>query len=269
MNDKTLNIEEVQCLVWYGLTTRQIKSIDLDAFDKLYGENTVVFDAWLEKAERLFDKEYKLGIRILSIQDVEYPQSLRAIGDDAPALIHLLGDISLLQPTDPVAIIRARASDRDGLSAAYTLGKRYADEGKVVVSGLALGCDRAAHEGCLDGGGKTIAVVASGLDVTHPAENKPLQSRILANGGLLLAEQHLGVKANPTRLIARNRLQAALSAEVILAQCPEHSGSMHTMRFARKYHKKSYAVAFSKAAEINGGNRLLIESEQATPIKLC
>ncbi|MCM1139350.1 MAG: DNA-protecting protein DprA [Muribaculum sp.] len=267
MNDKILTIEEVQCLVWHGLSSRQIKAIDLDSFDKLYDENPDDFDAWLEKAEKMFDKEYKLGIRIPSIQDEEYPQSLRAIGDDAPSLIHLLGDTSLLKSTDSVAVIGARAADRDGLSAAYSLGKRYASDGKVVVSGLALGCDRAAHEGCLDAGGKTIAVVASGLDITHPSENKPLQDRILANGGLLLSEQLLGVKANPTRLIARNRLQAALSSEVILAQCPEHSGSMHTMRFARKYRKKCYAVEFPRYTEINGGNKLLIESNQALPLK--
>ena len=116
-------------------------------------------------------------------------------------------------------------------------------------------------------GGETIAVVASGLNITHPIENRPLQSRIIENDGLLLSEQPFGVKANPSRLVARNRLQVALSESVILAQSPEQSGSMHTMRFARKYYKKSYAVEFSKYTEINGGNRLLIESRQAIPLK--
>ena len=78
-------------------------------------------------------------------------------------------------------------------------------------------------------------IMTSGLDIVHPKENAPLQQRILENGGLILSEQPWGVKANPTRLIARNRLQAALSNTVVLAECPEQSGSMHTMRFARKY----------------------------------
>ena len=108
-----------------------------------------------------------------------------------------------------------------------------------MVSGLALGCDAAAHRGCLDVKGGTIAIVGNGLDITHPRENKVLEDSILRNDGLMLSEQTIGVKANPTRLVARNRLQAALSEAVILAQCPAQSGSLHTMRFARKYGRES------------------------------
>ena len=231
MNENRLTIEEVQCLVWHGLTPAQIKKTDIDAFDALYDENQELFDEWLEKAEKLFDKEYALGIKIISIQDDNYPKQLLAIGNDAPPLIHLQGNTKLIERNDSVAIIGARAADRQGLDASFSLGVRFATEGKVIVSGLAFGCDKAAHEGCLSVSGETIAIVASGLDITHPIENKPLQNRILENGGLLLSEQHIGIKANPSRLVARNRLQAALSESVILAQCPERSGSMHTMRF--------------------------------------
>ncbi|MCM1138590.1 MAG: DNA-protecting protein DprA [Muribaculum sp.] len=267
MNDNKLTIEEIQCLIWFGITPIQIRKTDLDAFDNLYNENQEQFDAWLDKAERLFDKEFEMGVKIVSIQDDNYPKQLLAIGDDAPPLIHLLGNSKLIERTDSVAIIGARAADRQGLDAAFTLGVKYASEGKVIVSGLALGCDKAAHEGCLSASGETIAIVASGLDIIHPIENKQLQSRILETGGLVLSEQHIGVQANPSRLVARNRLQAALSESVILAQCPDRSGSMHTMRFARKYHKKSYAVAYPKYTEINGGNKLLIESKQAFPLR--
>ena len=179
-----------------------------------------------------------------------------------------MGNVSLLKRDNAVAIIGARAADKQGVAAAYSLGKRYGGNCAVVVSGLALGCDSAAHQGCLDAGGETIAVVASGLDITHPRENKPLQDRIIANNGLLLSEQLIGTKANPTKLVARNRLQAALSHSVILAQCPEHSGSMHTMRFARKYKKVSLAVEYSSYSAINGGNLLLLDSELASPIKV-
>lgn len=267
MNDNKLTIEEIQCLKWFGLTPHQVRNTDLADFERLYDENQEQFDAWLYKAEKLFDKEYEMGIKIMSIQDDNYPANLLAIGNDAPLIIHLLGNSKLIERTDSVAIIGARAADRPGLDAAFSLGAKYASEGKVIVSGLALGCDKAAHEGCLSVGGETIAVVASGLNITHPIENIPLQSRIIDNDGVLLSEQPFGVKANPTRLVARNRLQAALSESVILAQCPEQSGSMHTMRFARKYHKTSYAVEFPKCTEINGGNRLLIESKQAIPLR--
>ncbi len=267
MNDNKLTIEEVQCLLWHGLTSIQIKKTSLDAFDAMYNENQEKFDEWLDKAEHLFDKEYEIGVKVISIQEDSYPANLSAIGDDAPPLIHLLGNSKLIERTDSVAIIGARAADRQGLDAAFTLGAKYASEGKVIVSGLAVGCDKAAHEGCLSVGGETIAIVASGLDITHPKENISLQKRILDNNGLLISEQPFSVKANPSRLVARNRLQAALSESVILAQCPEQSGSMHTMRFARKYYKKSYAVEFSKYTEINGGNRLLIDSKQAISLR--
>lgn len=268
MDDDRLTLEEIQCLVWHGLSVTRIRDMRVAGFDRLYNDNERQFDQWLDKAEQIFDRQQNLGIRTCSIQDNAYPSPLKAIGDDAPPLIHLLGNCDLLKCNNTVAIIGARSADRHGVSAAYSLGKRFAKNGNVVVSGLAIGCDTAAHQGCLDAAGDTVAIVASGLDITHPRENKPLQERIISNNGLILSEQLIGTKANPTRLIARNRLQAALSQTVILAQCPGQSGSMHTMRFARKYKKISMAVEFPSYSEINGGNRLLLESGLASPIKI-
>ena len=141
-----------------------------------------------------------------------------------------------------------------------------AKNGEVVISGMALGCDTAAHQGCLSVNGKTIAIVASGLDITHPKENKPLQDRILQNEGLLLSEQVIGLKANPTRLIARNRLQAALCQKLIVAECPIHSGTMHTVRFAQKYEKKIYAGQFTHYNQGNSRNEYLLKNKIALPI---
>ena len=91
---------------------------------------------------------------------------------DAPPLIHLLGNKELITSDHCVTIIGARNANKEGLSAAYQLAKSFASDGHPIVSGLALGCDTAAHQGCLDVGGKTIAVVASGLDITHPKIKK-------------------------------------------------------------------------------------------------
>ena len=109
-----------------------------------------------------------------------------------------------------------------------------------------------------DGG--TIAIVATGLNLVHPRENIPLQEEILQKGGLILSEQPLGVKANPTRLVARNRLQAALSEEIVVAECPEHSGTMHTVRFAQKYSKKVKAARLPYDKEENSGNKYIIDT---------
>lgn len=190
--------------------------------------------------------------------DSNFPRRLRRIGDDCPEVIYCRGNLDLLRQHNRVAIIGARAADDEGCGAAYRLGQVWARYGYVVVSGLALGCDTAAHRGCLDEGGKTIAIVASGLDICHPKENKALEQEIIDKGGLIISEQPLGVKANPTRLVARNRLQAALSNIVILAQSPSTGGSMYTIDFARRYGKRIQAVKFDHESEINGGNFLLL-----------
>jgi DNA processing protein len=97
-------------------------------------------------------------------------------------------------------------------------------------------------------------------------ELKVMKHLINKNGGLILSEQPLGIKANPTRLVARNRLQAALSEEVVVAECPVHSGTMHTVRFAQKYGKMIKAANFPYSKEENSGNKYIITTGIGTGI---
>ena len=192
--------------------------------------------------------------------DELFPEYFRTIGEDCTDRIYVMGNIDLLQIEHKVAIIGSRTTTRAGISKAYDLALGYAKKGYVVVSGLALGCDAAAHRGCMAGCAGTIAIVATGLDLVHPRENIPLQEEILRKGGLILSEQPLGIKANPARLVARNRLQAALSDEVVVAECPIHSGTMHTVRYAQKYGKTIKAAKFPYDKEENSGNRFIINT---------
>ena len=193
-------------------------------------------------------------------EDEFFPEAFKAIGEDCPERIYAMGNLDLLKREHMVAIIGSRKATRTGNSKAYDLGISYAKKGYVVVSGLALGCDASAHRGCMAADGGTIAIVATGLNLVHPRENIPLQEEILRKGGLILSEQPLGVKANPTRLVSRNRLQAALSEEVIVAECPKHSGTMHTVRFAQKYGKKVKAARLPYDKEKNSGNKYIIDT---------
>ena len=263
--ENKLNIDEVMALAMTGMGTDQIRKMTLQDFDRLYDENSDL-EGYIDKANKILDKQEAKGIKSLSVQDEDFPKRLLEIGKDCPTIIHILGNTDLLKEGKAVAIIGARSADKEGNSKAYELGKKYSEEGYVVVSGLALGCDSAGHNGCLDAGGKTIAIVGSGLDIIHPKENTALQKRILENGGLILSEQPIGVKASPRTLVQRNRLQAALSDTIILAQCPSESGSLHTMRFARKYKKKSLAFKYPKRNDANAGNFDLIESGLASPV---
>lgn len=263
MNDN-LTTEQILCLQLLGYKASAIIKADACFFNRVMSDNEAAEEA-LRKAELLFDRQRRIGVRTLPFYHQDFPEELRKIGDECPPLIHLKGNMELLGKK-AVAVIGARQADRRGCGAAYKLGAGYGGKGWVVISGLAMGCDAAAHRGCLDAKGGTIAVVATGLDLTHPKENKPLQDMILSAGGLLMSEQAAGVKANPARLVARNRLQAAMSEKVIVAQCPEHSGTMHTVRFALRYGKSICAVRFDRRDALSSGNSYLLDTGLALPV---
>lgn len=264
MNSSDLVPEQILCLQLLNYKSSDILKANQAFFDKVMNEQDIAEELF-EKAVSVLKKQEKLDIYTLPFNHPQFPDCLIKIGDDCPPLIHLLGDIDLLKRKS-VAVIGARKADERGCEAANKWGAEYAKKGYVVVSGLALGCDTAAHLGCLAAKGKTIAIVATGLDITHPKENKFLQELILANGGLLLSEQIIGVKANPTRLIARNRLQAALSEKIVIAQCPMQSGTMHTVRFALKYKKEIYAARLNSYDMNSFGNDYLIKEQIAKPL---
>lgn len=228
----------------------------------------------LDKARYILEKQAKAGVVTIPYYADEYPRHFCGLGNDAPPLIHVLGNRELLNREDNVTIIGSRAADRDGLAAASRMAEQIGGAGHVVISGLAEGCDTAAHRGCLDAGGQTVAIVASGLDIVYPKSNKALQDEILANGGAVLSEHPFGVKANSTRLVARCRMQVVLPQSVIVAQCPVVSGTMYAVHFAQEYNEYSYdgwessiyAVSFAEWNERNSGNEYLLDSGRAVPI---
>lgn len=204
-----LSIEELLCLQLLGYSSRQLygKMEYGGSLKAIVSKST----SELDKAKRILDRQVKAGVVTIPYYAETYPRHFRNLGMDAPPLIHVLGNEKLLNREDNVAIIGARAADKEGIDIAYRLANQIGRQGHVVISGLALGCDTAAHRGCLDADGQTIAVVASGLDITHPKVNKLLQDEIVAKGGTILSEHPFGVKANPTRLVARCRMQVALT----------------------------------------------------------
>ena len=162
MNNYILSKEDILCMQYAGMKSSRIMNPKITPEE--YAE---AFETYIDKAESVISMQEEYGITTLTWHD-------------CPPIIYCLGDMSLLTTeTNRIAIIGARAASPIGLRKAYELGNKYAKEGNIIVSGLALGCDKAAHEGCLDAGGQTIAIVASGLNIVHPKENAPLQQRIL------------------------------------------------------------------------------------------
>lgn len=184
---------------------------------------------------------------------------------DAPGDLYALGDLRLLRSApgfqQRVAIIGSRKPDEHGLAVAYRIGQYHSSE--IVVSGLALGIDTAAHKGCLDAGGRTVAVVGSGLDRVHPKENAGLQAEITSHGGLIVSEQKIGTKASPKTLIARTRIQMAMADKVIVVQCERESGTMYAVEFARRFRRPIFALDCDWS-----GNRYLIDNQIAKPFKM-
>ena len=266
-----LSVEELLCLQLLGYSSRQIvERVNPDVNERLK-RTAVKATREFDKAKRILDRQAKAGVITIPYYAADYPYHFRNLCNDAPPLIHVLGNLELLNRDDTVTIIGARAA---GLDAAYRFAKQIGGQGHVVISGLALGCDTAAHQGCLDAEGQTIAIVASGLDITHPKVNKTLQEEIVSKGGTIVSEHPFGVKANPTRLVARCRMQVALTQSVIVAQCPIISGTMYAVRFAQEYdgdffgwENDIYAVEYGTWDELNSGNKFLLDYNLAIPLR--
>lgn len=257
-------IVDILSLQLGGMSDKEIINYDLE---KLETDISHInrFNVLQEKAQSILLRQSRMGIQTIAFYQSQYPTKFRDI-DGRPPLIHLLGNAELLEKENTVAVIGARSADKEGYEKAYRISRQFAEQGSVIISGLALGCDTAAHLGCLAANGKTIAIVATGLDRVHPHENEFLQKLILDKKGLILSEQVLGTKATPKRLVARNRLQAALAEKVIVAQCPIRSGTMYTVEFARQYGRDIYAAAPLCCTDKNSGNQYLLEQEIAKSI---
>jgi DNA processing protein len=190
------------------------------------------------------------GVAILTLDDRAYPAPLRAL-DDAPPTLFVRGTLPAF--TQAAAVVGTRHPSAPAQAIAARLAAELAARGQVIVSGLALGIDAAAHLGALSvPQGQTVAVLGSGLLDPYPAENRALADAIAARGALI-CEARPDARANPQRLVARNRIITGLSQTVIVVETAEDGGAMHAARFARAQGRALYAVDFPVS-----GNRALI-----------
>ena len=203
------------------------------------------------------------GISILPFFSPSYPKSLEVLQRSRPVLLYALGDLELLRSDRSVTIVGTRSPSPEGRRAAYEIARARAMRGETIISGLALGCDKAAHRGALEVGGRTIAVLATGLDRAHPETHAPLQAELVYHGGLLLSEYPLGTPVSKHRLIARDRIQAALGDELLIIECGRSSGTMHTVRFAERCHRPIFALPYPSYPTSAEGNELLLRSGRA------
>jgi DNA processing protein len=221
--------------------------------DELAGAITGFADAEAMARQRAAAEQ--AGARLLTLADAEYPATLKNVALPPPFLF-LRGD---LQRDDglAMAIVGSRKPTAYGLRTAERLARDLAARGVTVVSGLARGVDTAAHRGAMGAGGRTLAVLGSGVDVVYPPENRPL-AREVAGAGAILSQFPMGTPPLPQHFPIRNRVIAALGVGTVVVEAAEKSGALITARFAGELGREVYAVpgnVSSPASE--GANRLI------------
>jgi len=205
------------------------------------------------EAEREFAALRKLGGRFIFLGEPDYPPFLAALADAPPALA-VLGDINLLSAPS-IGIVGARNASTNGMRMAETLAAELAVR-HPVVSGLARGIDAAAHTGAMRSG-RTIAVIAGGLDVPYPPENTMLQARIAANGAVV-AEAPLGTAPQGRHFPKRNRIIAGLVLGLVVVEAAARSGSLLTARLANEAGRELFGVPGSPLDPRSAGANDLI-----------
>lgn len=179
----------------------------------------------------------RAGARLVAWGEPDYPPLLAAV-DDAPPLLSMLGQTSMLQ-RPAIAVVGARNASANGRRFARDMALQLGQRGLAVVSGLARGIDTAAHEGSLPTG--TIAVLAGGIDAVYPEENRDLHATI-AEHGVLLAEMPVGTVPQARHFPRRNRIISGCSLGVLVVEAALRSGSLITARFALEQGREVFAV---------------------------
>ncbi len=191
----------------------------------------------LREVAKEIETAEKLGARYLFVGQGLYPPLLAEIDTAPPALI-VRGDLRLLE-RPAIGIVGARNASAAACRFARGLAQELAREGVVVVSGLARGIDTAAHQGSIDGG--TVGVIASGIDIAYPPENRDLQEDI-ATRGVLIAEQPPGREPLARHFPYRNRIIAGMSLGTVVVEAAPKSGSLITARLAAEAGREVMAV---------------------------
>lgn len=211
-------------------------------------------------ARQVVERTARVGGRVLTADDDAYPPALLTL-DPRPAVLHVVGDPAAFGER-AVAIVGTRRASGYGLSTAEEIGADLAGAGVVVVSGLALGIDGAAHRAAIARGGRSIAVLPSPLDRIYPPRHRQLARDIVRGGGALVTEVPIGAAVGRPDFARRNRVIAGLAEAVIVVEAPDHSGALLTAAAALAIGRELYSVPGPiDAMASRGANRLIADGQ--------
>lgn len=234
-----------------GISTNLAKKIHKASLDRTDAEKFT--ETELKKLE-------KVGGKIVTIWDEEYPLLLKKIYDP-PILFYLLGEIKE-QDQYSLSIVGTRQPTNYGKVQAEKVAMDLSKQGITIVSGMARGIDSIAHNSALKSGGRTIAVIGSGLDVIYPPENKKLFDKISENGAVI-SEFSLGTKPDAQNFPRRNRIISGLSLGVIVIETGVTGGAMQTASFALDQNREVFALPGNVGVKQSEGTNLLIQKSEA------
>ena len=214
------------------------------------------------RAEAEIESVRRLGADLLILDDGVYPALLREIYDP-PITIYVKGawEACLDQPC--VAVVGSRRCSTYGQNAALMLARDLAQRGVTVVSGFARGIDAAAHRGALEGGGRTVAVLGTGMGEYYPRDHKRLADEIIDRGGAIVTQFPLGTPPVAENFPYRNRIISGLSLGVVVVEAAENSGSLITARLAIEQNREVFAVPGNITSRNSFGTNYLIKGAGA------
>jgi len=216
------------------------------------------------EAEKILARLEKIDARMVSLWDDEYPSRLKVI-EDPPVLLFIKGENSPLYDYS-IALVGTRAPSEHGRRMAPRLAGELAMAGVTVVSGMALGIDSLAHEGALRAGGRTIAVLGSGIDVIYPPSNRKLYSRIVSQGAVI-TEYGPGIDPDQHHFPQRNRIISGLCLGVVIIEGGLKSGALITARLALEQGKELFAVPGAAGLPRSAGVNRLLKDGTATLVE--
>jgi len=202
----------------------------------------------------------RAGGRILTIWDTEYPELLKKTYDP-PAVLYVLGHFTS-SDKNAIALVGTRRPSAYGQTVGETFSRALSELGLTVVSGLARGIDTIAHSTTLQAGGRTIAVIGSGLDVPYPPENRKLLDSIAQNGAVV-SEFPMGAKPDATNFPRRNRIISGLSVGTVIIESGEDGGAMITASTALDQNREVFAIPGNITEKRSFGPNKLVREGRA------
>lgn len=221
----------------FSLTVNDL--LKINGIGKERAVSLTQFDDW-DKVDKILEKTEKSGAQLLSLSDPAYPMMLRQTFDP-PVILWVKGDPAVLSKPG-IAVVGTRNPGRYGLDQVGKWSRKISDAGLCINSGLAYGIDAKAHKTAIESGGRTVAVLGSGIDRIYPNRNRGLAAEIIKNSGVVVTEYPPGTKPDAVNFPERNRIVSGISYGTLVVESGVKGGSMITARLALDQNREVFVV---------------------------